>query len=325
MIAARHFLPVLAIFLLGTGAGESQVPSRVTVRLTVTDAATNEPIAAVSVRLLDSKGAVIATGITDADGLFVYQMAARPEIQFEFEKVGHVRRPERKRVAAMNSLVSLDGRLLRTDQTAEYYEAAASEADRMARTMVTTAERESVFKDEWGRAAALDSEHRALFATSLSDAGKSALAADASFAAAQGSGKSKFVPEMRANNTDVARRRLVYEVVLNEDQGNFTFNKSELPDEAKQRLDQLISALKADPKGVYFEIEGHTDNVGDPLVNEKIGLERAEAVKRYLYEQHQVPLYKINVISYGEDKPVASNRTRDGRAQNRRVIVKVLN
>ena len=53
-------------------------------------------------------------------------------------------------------------------------------------------------------------------------------------------------------------------------------------------------------------------------------MERAEAVKRYLYEQHQVPLHKMNVISYGEEKPVAPNNNREGRAQNRRVVVKVL-
>jgi outer membrane protein OmpA-like peptidoglycan-associated protein len=47
-------------------------------------------------------------------------------------------------------------------------------------------------------------------------------------------------------------------------------------------------------------------------------------VKRYLYEQHQVPLHKINVISYGEDKPVAPNNNREGRAQNRRVVVRIL-
>ena len=52
--------------------------------------------------------------------------------------------------------------------------------------------------------------------------------------------------------------------------------------------------------------------------------ERAEAVKRYLYEQHQVPLHKINAISYGEDKPATDNKTRDGRSQNRRVVIKVL-
>ena len=73
-----------------------------------------------------------------------------------------------------------------------------------------------------------------------------------------------------------------------------------------------------------IEIEGHTDNVGGKEYNEQLGLERAEAVKRYLYEQHQVPLHKMNVISYGEDKPAAENRTRDGRAQNRRVVIKVL-
>ena len=59
-------------------------------------------------------------------------------------------------------------------------------------------------------------------------------------------------------------------------------------------------------------------------INYKLGLERAEAVKRYLYEQHQVPLHKINVISYGEEKPIAPNKTKAGRAQNRRVVIKVL-
>ena len=47
-------------------------------------------------------------------------------------------------------------------------------------------------------------------------------------------------------------------------------------------------------------------------------------MKRYLYENQQIPLHKINVISYGEDKPVSPNNTRDGRAQNRRVVIKVL-
>jgi outer membrane protein OmpA-like peptidoglycan-associated protein len=128
----------------------------------------------------------------------------------------------------------------------------------------------------------------------------------------------------RLDEVVASSRRLIYEVTLSEDQGNFKFGRKDLPDEAKARLDELISQLKADPKGIYIEIEGHTDNVGDPTYNEKLGMERAEAVKRYLYEQHQVPLHKINVISYGESKPVAPNKTRDGRAQNRRVVVRVL-
>jgi len=129
----------------------------------------------------------------------------------------------------------------------------------------------------------------------------------------------------RADEVDKASKRLLYTVVLSEDQGGFKVAKFDLPEEAKAKIDQMITGIKADPKGAYFEIEGHTDNTGDKMFNEKLGLERAETVKRYLYEQHQIPLHRINVISYGPDKPVADNKTKDGRAQNRRVVIKVLN
>jgi outer membrane protein OmpA-like peptidoglycan-associated protein len=128
----------------------------------------------------------------------------------------------------------------------------------------------------------------------------------------------------KVDTMDKANKRLVYEVVLSEDQGNFKFGKSVLPDEAKQRLDQVIAQLKQDPKNIFLEIEGHTDSIGDKVMNERLGLARAEAVKRYLYEQYQIPLHKMNVISYGKEKPVAPNKTKAGRAQNRRVVVKVL-
>ena len=123
---------------------------------------------------------------------------------------------------------------------------------------------------------------------------------------------------------DRASKRLVYEVVLSEDQGNFKFGKTLLPDEAKQKIDEMVAQLKQDPKNIYLEIEGHTDNVGTPQINERVGLERAEAVKKYLYEQYQIPLHKMNVISYGADKPVASNQTKEGRAKNRRVMIRIL-
>jgi outer membrane protein OmpA-like peptidoglycan-associated protein len=129
----------------------------------------------------------------------------------------------------------------------------------------------------------------------------------------------------KADEVDKNSKKLVYTVVLNEDEGGFKFNKTDLPDAAKAKIDEMVSQLKADPKGAYFEIEGHTDNVGDKTINQKLGEERAEAVARYLYEQHQIPLHRINVISYGAEKPVADNKTKDGRAQNRRVVIKVLN
>jgi len=128
----------------------------------------------------------------------------------------------------------------------------------------------------------------------------------------------------KADAVDKASRKLVFETVISEDEGNFTFGKATLPDGAKQKIDEMVSQLKQDPKNIWIEVEGHTDNVGPKDVNDKIGLERAEAVKRYLYEQYQIPLHKISVISYGEDKPVAPNKTKEGRAQNRRVVIKVL-
>jgi outer membrane protein OmpA-like peptidoglycan-associated protein len=128
----------------------------------------------------------------------------------------------------------------------------------------------------------------------------------------------------RTDALDKASKRLVYTVVISEDEGQFKFGKADLPDEAKAKLDEMLTKLKADPNGAFIEIEGHTDNVGGKVINEKIGMERAEAVKRYLFEQHQIPLHKMNVISYGSEKPVASNKTKDGRAQNRRVVVRVL-
>jgi len=128
----------------------------------------------------------------------------------------------------------------------------------------------------------------------------------------------------QADAFDASYKRLVYTVVLSEDEGQFKSGKTLLPDEAKAKLDELVMKLKADPSGAYFEVEGHTDALGTKAMNEKIGLDRAEAVKRYLFEQHQIPLHRINVISYGMDKPVASNKTREGRAQNRRVVIRVL-
>jgi outer membrane protein OmpA-like peptidoglycan-associated protein len=149
-------------------------------------------------------------------------------------------------------------------------------------------------------------------------------AADRANTAAQQAANTANTAVSKADALDKASKRLVYEVVLSEDQGNFKFGKFDLPDEAKAKLDEMMQQLKADPKGAYFEIAGYTDSVGDKTYNEKLGLERAETVKRYLYEQHQIPLHKMNVISYGEENPVAENKTRAGRAQNRRVVIRVL-
>jgi len=152
-------------------------------------------------------------------------------------------------------------------------------------------------------------------------AGAAARTAQNSATVAQGAAEAANAKAVAVEN---ASKRLLFEVVINDAQGNFKLGKADLPEDVRARLDELANKLKADPAGNYIEIEGHTDSTGTPAVNEKLGLARAENAKRYLYETYQIPLHKINVISYGEDKPVAPNKTRDGRAQNRRVVIKVL-
>jgi len=103
----------------------------------------------------------------------------------------------------------------------------------------------------------------------------------------------------------------------------FPTNQHELSPEAEQRLADFASKLKGDNKNVYLEIQGFTDNTGDPKYNEGLGGERAETVRKFLSKQG-VPLNRMATISYGEDDPVAPNDTPDGRAQNRRVVIQVL-
>jgi peptidoglycan-associated lipoprotein len=128
----------------------------------------------------------------------------------------------------------------------------------------------------------------------------------------------------KADAVERASKQLLYEVILSENDGNFAFGSAQLPPTATQHIDQLIEQLKADPRGAFVEIEGHTDSAGSKAVNDYVGLARAEAVKRYLHEKHEIPLHKMNVITYGKDKPIAPNSTREGRAQNRRVVIRVL-
>ena len=116
----------------------------------------------------------------------------------------------------------------------------------------------------------------------------------------------------KADTVDKSIMRILYQVTLSEDQGNFEFNDAQLPDSAKARIDEVVKQLLANPNGAYIEIAGYTDNIGPRDYNMTLGLERAEAVKRYIYEQYHIPLFRMSVISYGPESPVAPNTTRDG-------------
>jgi len=121
----------------------------------------------------------------------------------------------------------------------------------------------------------------------------------------------------------LAEGKFLYETVLSDDKVKFGFDKAELSTEAKAALDAFADKLKADNKNVYVEIQGHTDNVGSEAYNFQLGEKRAEATRRYL-SMKGVPLNRLSTISYGEAEPVADNSTRDGRNQNRRVVLVVL-
>jgi len=121
----------------------------------------------------------------------------------------------------------------------------------------------------------------------------------------------------------MARGKLIFQETLRNEEAKFAFDSAELTDEAKTALDGFVQMLIAEDKGVYLEIQGHTDSTGSDSVNLAVGKKRAEAVMEYLHKQYRIPLHRMEVISYGSSQPVAENTSRDGRAQNRRVVILV--
>jgi outer membrane protein OmpA-like peptidoglycan-associated protein len=102
----------------------------------------------------------------------------------------------------------------------------------------------------------------------------------------------------------------------------FKFNKYNLTDDAKADLDKLAGDVKAD-KRYFIAVEGYTDQVGTKAYNEALSRRRADSVVEYLVARHDLPIYRIHMIGLGEEKPVDEAKTREARAKNRRVEVKV--
>jgi peptidoglycan-associated lipoprotein len=121
-----------------------------------------------------------------------------------------------------------------------------------------------------------------------------------------------------------AKGKLIYTVTLSNDKVVFPVNRFEISDEARAIIDEAITPFKQENRGVFFEVEGHTDATGPDAYNLRLGEDRAEAVRNYLRDQHGIALSRIEVMSYGESRPVVDNKTKDNRAVNRRVVIKVL-
>ena len=105
---------------------------------------------------------------------------------------------------------------------------------------------------------------------------------------------------------------------------NFTVGSAALSTAAKAELDKVAETAKQE-KGYVIEVAGFASSDGDQAFNQALSQKRADAVIRYMVENHSIPLRRfITPFGYGEKMPVADNKTRDGRIQNRRVEVRVL-
>jgi len=111
--------------------------------------------------------------------------------------------------------------------------------------------------------------------------------------------------------------------VTDEKAVQFKFNSASLDKRFTDVLDAIANTLTQNPNAIVV-LEGRTDSVGDKDYNVKLGERRIEAVRRYLAVDKGVPVYKIHEISFGAEKPVAENKTKDGREKNRAVTMTVM-
>lgn len=102
----------------------------------------------------------------------------------------------------------------------------------------------------------------------------------------------------------------------------FKVNQAKLTDEGKAQLDEIAKTVDGHDRYV-IEVQGFTDKTGSAAYNEQLSQARAEAVTRYLVNEHKIPVRSINALGSGYALPVADDKTREGRVQNRRVEIRV--
>lgn len=175
-------------------------------------------------------------------------------------------------------------------------------------TVVATAGRSAAVVASVGNAASSSS------AAAVSSAASTAAAASAVPSVAGAGAAGSAGPAITTAGPPV----LMPEVVL-----QFGFDRSELAEAAKHTLTTALGAMSGGTGSLSFALGGHADATGPDDYNQKLGLARASAVRQYIVEQLKVPSDRISVSSFGEARPVASNDSRSGRAENRRVVVTV--
>jgi len=102
----------------------------------------------------------------------------------------------------------------------------------------------------------------------------------------------------------------------------FGFDKDSLTDDAKQQLDQFVKE-HSNSKRYFITIEGFTDKTGNTAYNDALSRRRAERVMAYLVAEHNVPVFRIQNVGLGKEKPADEGRNRAARAKNRRVEIRM--
>ncbi len=122
----------------------------------------------------------------------------------------------------------------------------------------------------------------------------------------------------------LSKRKVVFQQTFSEDRVKFKSGSYDLDKEAKAALDEFAGKVKALNEQYFIEIQGHTDDIGGRKYNDDLGQRRADEGRRYLARSGGLALNRMSTISYGDTLPVAPNKTKKGRAQNRRVVIVVL-
>ena len=122
----------------------------------------------------------------------------------------------------------------------------------------------------------------------------------------------------------LAKGKVVFQQTFTEDRVRFKLNSYDLSKDSLSALDDFAGKVKALNEPYWVEIQGHTDDTGGSRYNDDLGQRRADSVRRYLSRQDNIPLTRMSTISYGDTLPVAPNKTKKGRSENRRVVLVVL-
>lgn len=146
-------------------------------------------------------------------------------------------------------------------------------------------------------------------------------AGEAASAAARAQGAATQVSSELAALDERFKSRNNYQESM-EKQVFFKFNSSSLGEDFLPVLDEIARAVKANPDA-FVVLEGRTDAIGAPSYNIQLGQKRVDAVMRYLIVDQSVPMHRVFQMSFGEEKPMASNDSKDGREQNRSVVVRI--